>query len=85
MVYVIDFAVFRLVVGVCSSYISRQLKALSQKDSNIFSFLQDRLTDAVSVLTRSADISTYLTIMKIQPYLESSLLEEVLSWRGQGK
>ena len=47
----------------------------------VFLYVQEKVTGAVSVLTPSADISSYVTILRIQPYLPSGLLEEVLSWR----
>jgi hypothetical protein len=47
-------------------------------------WLQEKVTSAVSVLTPSADVSSYLTILKVQPYLSSALVEQVLAWRRGG-
>lgn len=45
--------------------------------------LQEKVAGAVSVLTPSADISSYLTILKVQPYLSTALVDQVRSWRVQ--
>jgi hypothetical protein len=49
----------------------------------IFYSLQRKVTEAVSILTPSAEVSSYVAVLKVQPYFPTSLLEEILSWKRE--